>query len=121
MEPSRTLLVGDQLQLGVHDGLALHPLGVERRCSDNPQLGNPSLEDAWRNSDAWEFPAYNWIDLAATVNFARHFQWTIGINNVFDEEPPVAAGISPNDYGPGMYGTYDPWGRTVFSSLQFTF
>jgi outer membrane receptor protein involved in Fe transport len=90
-------------------------------ASPDPDLANEGLLDAWRASGAYENPAYNYIDLAASVNFARHLQWNIGINNIFDKSPPVGPSISGNDYGPGMYGTYDPWGRTIFSSLQFTF
>ena len=90
-------------------------------ASDNPDIGNPSLEQAWTDSGAWEYPAFNYIDLAVSVNFARYLQWNIGINNIFDEEPPVAPTNNLNDLAPGFSGTYDPWGRTIFSSLQFNF
>jgi outer membrane receptor protein involved in Fe transport len=90
-------------------------------ASPDPDLANESLIDDWKASGAYENPAFNYIDLAVSVNFARHFQWNLGINNIFDEEPPIGPSISGNDYGPGFYGTYDAWGRTIFSSLQFNF
>jgi hypothetical protein len=29
--------------------------------------------------------------------------------------------VSPNDYGTGMYGIYDPLGRSIYVNLQFGF
>jgi outer membrane receptor protein involved in Fe transport len=72
-------------------------------------------------NDTYENPAFNYIDLAVSVNFARHLQWVLGINNIFDEEPPIGAQLNRNDYGPGWYGYYDPWGRMIHTSLQFNF
>jgi outer membrane receptor protein involved in Fe transport len=91
-------------------------------ASPNPQLGNPDNIEGpggWKVNGAYENPQFNYIDLAVSVNFARHLQWVLGVNNVFDEEPPL--GVGTQDYGPGWYGYYDPWGRYVHTSLQFTF
>jgi len=93
-------------------------------ASDNPQLGNPGAVEGpggWKVNDAYKLPAFNYIDLAFSVNFARNFQWVLGINNVFDEEPPLGPSMNGNDYGPGWYGYYDPWGRYMHTSLQFNF
>ena len=54
-------------------------------------------------------------------NIAKHLQWVLGVNNVTDEEPPLGPDMNGNDMGPGWYGYYDPWGRYVHTSLQFTF
>ena len=91
-------------------------------ASPDPDLGNPDAIDGpggWKVNGAYENPSFNYIDLAVSVNFARHLQWVLGVNNVFDEEPPM--GVGTQDYGPGWYGYYDPWGRYVHTSLQFTF
>ena len=91
-------------------------------ASPDPDLGNPDAIDGpggWKVNGAYENPAFNYIDLAVSVNFAKHLQWVLGVNNVFDEEPPM--GVGTQDYGPGWYGYYDPWGRYVHTSLQFTF
>jgi iron complex outermembrane receptor protein len=90
-------------------------------ASPNPALGNPGLIDSWKVNGAYENPAFNYIDLAVSVNFAKHLQWVLGIQNIFDEEPPLGPSMNGNDYGPGWYGYYDPWGRYVHTSLQFTF
>jgi hypothetical protein len=48
-------------------------------------------------------------------------QFLLGVSDIFDVEPPLAPGMQDNDYGPGFYGTYDPYGRYIFGSVQFTF
>ena len=90
-------------------------------ASPNPALGNPGLIESWKINGGYKNPAFNYIDLAASWNIGKNLQWVFGCNNIFDEEPPLAAGVSPNDFGPGMYGYYDPWGRYLHTSLSFTF
>lgn len=90
-------------------------------ASPDPDLANPGLIDLWKVNGSYKNPSFNYIDLATTFNFAKNFQWVLGINNVFDKEPPLASGVDPNDFGPGLYGFYDPWGRYVHTSIQFNF
>ena len=89
--------------------------------SPNAAIGDPGNVELLQINDVYELPAYHYFDLAATHKFNDKIQLTLGINNVLDKEPPLAPGMQDNDYGPGFYGTYDPYGRYVFSSLQFTF
>jgi hypothetical protein len=35
--------------------------------------------------------------------------------------PPRGAGSEADDYAKGFYGSYDPYGRYVHSSIQFSF
>lgn len=72
-------------------------------------------------NDIDRFSAQNYFDLGVTYKLTRHLNLTFGVNNLFDKEPPLAAGMQDNDYGTGFYGTYDPMGRYVFSGIQFTF
>lgn len=90
-------------------------------ASDNPDLGNPSLIEAWKANGSYENPSYNWLDLAATYKFRDKVRLTVGCNNLLDKEPPLGSGVSPNDYGPGMYGTYDYLGRALYANMQFEF
>jgi outer membrane receptor protein involved in Fe transport len=39
------------------------------------------------------------------------------VNNLLDKDPPLAPSLSAN----GFTGTYDPLGRTVYTSLRFDF
>jgi iron complex outermembrane recepter protein len=80
--------------------------------------GNLLVDKANRN---YQLPAYNYIDLAATYRIFKNAQFMIGVNNIADKQPPLGAGFTGNDYGPGFHGTYDPYGRYIHSSVNFTF
>jgi len=93
-------------------------------ASPDPDLENledPDWIEALEASGVYEFHAYSYLDLSATYTFAKGIQLTAGINNIFDIEPPLGAGLVDVDYGAGYYGTYDPWGRFIFTSMRFTF
>jgi outer membrane receptor protein involved in Fe transport len=51
----------------------------------------------------------------------RNYNIVAGINNILDKEPPLGAGLSDNDFGPGLYGTYDHLGRYFFTGINFQF
>lgn len=89
--------------------------------SDDEDLGNPPLVERLKLNGSDEFPAFNWFDLAATYKVRDKLRLTVGCNNILDKEPPLGAGLSDIDYGPGYYGTYDPLGRAIFANLQFEF
>ncbi len=86
-------------------------------ASPDEDLANPGLIESWKINGAYEMKAFNYFDLSATVSFAKHYQWTLGINNILDEDPPLAPSLSSTGFG----GTYDPLGRFVHTSLRFTF
>jgi len=90
-------------------------------ASPNPDLANPGLIDAWKINGAYKNQAFNYIDLAWTWQVYKSIQLVAGCNNIFDEEPPLGPGLNDNDYGPGFYGFYDPYGRTLHAALHFDF
>jgi outer membrane receptor protein involved in Fe transport len=66
--------------------------------------------------------AYDWFDFAVSYTWKTGIQATLGVNNIFDEEPPLMPWFS-NYMGTSfnLYGNYDPLGRRIFASLQFAF
>ena len=90
-------------------------------ASTDPDLGYPPAIPYHEASGDLEIGTYSFFDLAATYDITSHVQLTVGVNNVLDKEPPLGAGSAVNDYGPGFYGTYDPYGRFLHASLLFTF
>jgi iron complex outermembrane receptor protein len=90
-------------------------------ASPDPDLGDPSAIAEWKASGDYELPAYNFFDVSVTCNMAKGIQLTVGVNNVLDKEPPLGPGLWAVDFGPGFFGTYDPWGRFVFASVRFMF
>jgi outer membrane receptor protein involved in Fe transport len=90
--------------------------------SSDPDLNSDSPGDEYMQiNGVYEFDAFNYFDLAWTWSFADHYQFVLGINNILDEEPPLAAGMNDNDYGTGFYGFYDPYGRQLHAAMHFNF
>jgi len=90
-------------------------------ASPNDALADPGAIELWKINDTYHYNARHYLDLAATYTLRQNVQLVFGVNNIFDKEPPLGPSLSANDYGPGFYGTYDPYGRYVHSALQFTF
>ena len=88
--------------------------------SDDSDLANPGNHELWIVNDIDKIDAYNYFDLAASYTLRNGLKFTIGVNNVLDEEPPLAPALA-DDNNINMYGIYDPAGRYLFGSLQFNF
>jgi outer membrane receptor protein involved in Fe transport len=67
--------------------------------------------------------AYNYFDLAATVSVTKAFVFRMGVNNLFDKDPPaIAAGVlSAFGNGNTYPGVYDALGRTIFFGATVNF
>jgi outer membrane receptor protein involved in Fe transport len=89
--------------------------------SPNPALGIPDDIPLLKANNIFTIPATHYFDLGLTYKLKKNYQVVLGVNNIFDKEPPLAPGQSPNDYGTGFYGTYDSLGRFIHMSLQFNF
>jgi iron complex outermembrane recepter protein len=90
-------------------------------ASSNPALADPGTIPTYKLNGSYHYPAYHYVDLAASFKITKGTRFTLGVNNIADKEPPLGAGFSPNDYGTGFYGTYDPYGRYIHSSITFSF
>jgi len=63
--------------------------------------------------------AANYFDLSGSMRFAEYWDWTVGVNNMFDRAPPlVGSALADNGNSPGMY---DQVGRYLFTSLSYRF
>lgn len=79
------------------------------------------IEDLNGNLDLDEV---NYFDLTAIWDFNESTSVRLGVNNVFDEEPPIAggaAGSSINGNGNVFPGMYDALGRYMFVGLSVGF
>ena len=65
------------------------------------------------------FDAYNWIDIGATWQVFDNTRFRVGINNVFDKDPPIS--YSQNGNGNTYPGVYDAMGRYIFFGLTADF
>lgn len=85
--------------------------------TSNPFLaGDPYVINA-------KLPAYSYFDLAATVNVRKDIVMRVGINNVFDKDPPAIAQGLLSSFGNGNTypGIYDVAGRSFFIGLSADF
>jgi outer membrane receptor protein involved in Fe transport len=98
----------------------LGPVKAEE-ASDEPALAAPEQIELLKLNEAYEYSGWNWFDLAVGFQLAKGIQFNFGINNILDKQPPRGAGSEADDYAKGFYGSYDPYGRYIHSSIQFSF
>jgi outer membrane receptor protein involved in Fe transport len=89
--------------------------------SDNDALGDAANVSRLRLNFADKIKTFNYVDLSGTYRIERNYSIVAGVNNILDREPPLGAGLSDNDFGPGLYGTYDHLGRYFFTGINFQF
>jgi iron complex outermembrane receptor protein len=86
----------------------------------DPQLNNPGLQYETDRT----FSARNYLDLTANFTVHNNLNFRVGVNNVFDKDPPIV-GASNCPAGPCNGGTYpqvyDALGRYVFVGLSADF
>lgn len=93
-------------------------LSVQWRYIDGVHLYTPE-PGAFDNT----IPSYNYIDLAATWNVRDNIEFRVGVNNVFDKDPPLvgaqnagtSGGVGP--YNGNTYNNYDVMGRYIFTGI----
>jgi iron complex outermembrane recepter protein len=74
-------------------------------------------------------PAYNWFDLSATFNIYKNVRLQLGVNNIFDKDPPLvtladcstASPAGANCNGNTFPGVYDAMGRYLFAHITAQF
>lgn len=78
--------------------------------------GTPLTDVIWIDGAV---PSYNYLDLNGSVNIGAALV-TLGVNNVFDKEPPFSgdSGITTNG---NAIGGYDQVGRYIFGSISLSF
>lgn len=91
---------------------------------------NPSLNGAYFNFGS-HLKAQNYFDLAGTFKIGGHYAFRLGVNNIFDKEPPLvtsgdaAANSNTCPTGPCNGNTYpavyDALGRYIFAGVTLDF
>jgi iron complex outermembrane receptor protein len=75
------------------------------------------------NTDA-AIKAYNYLDLSAAVKLADRITFRVGVNNIFDKDPPLIGGSNlPPAFGNGntFPQVYDALGRFIFGQIAAQF
>ncbi|QSX29217.1 TonB-dependent receptor [Shewanella cyperi] len=61
------------------------------------------------------------VDASASYRFSETLKWTVGINNLLDEEPPFAIGDGDTDLYGYVQATHNPMGRYIYTKVQVNF
>jgi iron complex outermembrane recepter protein len=99
-------------------------IAAERLDFDSSE---PALQTGVYDYADARIPAYNYFDLSATWQIRERLQFRIGINNLFDKDPPILDstnyGVSAPAFGnANTYPqVYDSLGRVVFVGLTANF
>jgi outer membrane receptor protein involved in Fe transport len=88
--------------------------------SSDPDMSDPYWYEIYQISGSDRIRTYNWFDLAASYTMRNGLKFTLGMNNILDEEPPLLPGMADHPFF-NLYANYDPLGRYIFGSVQFNF
>jgi len=82
---------------------------------------SPSTGPTARPADE-RIAAQNYIDLTLTARIGDHYAFRLGVNNIFDREPPIATQL-PAGFGSGNTypQVYDAMGRYIFAGVTLDF
>lgn len=111
-----------QMPMGIGVSVGWRYVGKVKneRLSSDAVLGGPVAQLGAR------VKAYNYFDLATTYNVGEHYNLRLGVNNIFDINPPLfpnsrgACSVvfcNGNTYG----GTWDALGRYFFAGITLDF
>jgi outer membrane receptor protein involved in Fe transport len=80
---------------------------------------------AGRSFDFNRIDAFNYFDLNAQFDIERRFQLTVGVQNLFDKQPPIigspGTGSTTANSGNTFPSTYDTLGRSYSASVRVKF
>src|SRR5690606_5393111 len=68
-----------------------------------------------------ELPSRSYVDLAALWRVNDMFTFRAGVNNVFDQDPPLVDAAIVGTGLPNAYPTYDLLGRKLFMGFTANF
>jgi iron complex outermembrane recepter protein len=83
-------------------------------------IDQAALQDL-RDSVISEVPDYYLHSLSAQINVSEKFEFTFGVRNLFDKEPPVVSSYYTVIGNAPLYSGYDYTGRTFFANTTFKF
>jgi iron complex outermembrane recepter protein len=63
--------------------------------------------------------SYNYFDLSGSFDVIDNVNLTVGINNIFDKEPPMVGGTL--QLNANSIGGYDQLGRFMFANVNVRF
>lgn len=97
-------------------------IGGTRFDNNSPQPVLQNREEGFFDPVLTHIAALSYLDLAAVTDLSRTLQVRLGVNNVFDRDPPfVPLDVTGRGGDLNTYTTYDVLGRGVFVALRAIF
>jgi len=97
-------------------------IGGTQFDNNSPQALLQNEEEGFYDPVLTHIPDYNYLDLTAIWAVTRYAQVRVGVNNVFDKDPPfVPLEISGAAGYLNTFPAYDVLGRTLFMGFRLTF
>jgi outer membrane receptor protein involved in Fe transport len=92
----------------------------------------PTLQGAFNFDPGLRIKSFNYFDLAATATIGDHYNLRLGVNNVFDKNPPLVTGGNATRGGSNLCpagpcngntypGTWDSLGRYFYAGATLNF
>jgi iron complex outermembrane receptor protein len=89
-------------------------------ASPDSDIGDPGAMPFNELNGIASTDAWNYLDLSANWTVMKGIQWSVGVNNVLDDEPPLWPDLA-DDGNLNTYATYDPLGRYIYTAFRFDF
>jgi iron complex outermembrane recepter protein len=97
-------------------------IGSTEFDNNSPQTLLQNQEEGFYDPLLTHIPKYNYLDLSAIWTVAPYAQVRVGVNNVFDKDPPfVPFEVSGAAGNLNTFPAYDVLGRTLFMGFRVTF
>ena len=93
---------------------------------------NETLTSSTNFDPGLHIKAFNFFDLASTFTIGDHYNFRLGVNNLFDKQPPLVTGGNGNIGGTNLCpagpcngntypGTWDALGRYIYAGATLNF
>jgi outer membrane receptor protein involved in Fe transport len=121
--------VGFQMPNGI--GLSLQWRHIGKVHAETLE-DNETLHGDFPLDPGLHLKAFNYFDLASTFTVGDHYSFRLGVNNLFDKNPPIITGGSGSLGGSNLCpagpcngntypGTYDALGRYIYAGATLSF
>ncbi|MDE2264677.1 MAG: TonB-dependent receptor, partial [Alphaproteobacteria bacterium] len=65
----------------------------------------------------YQWPSESYFDLSAAMPVMTGATLRLGVNNLFDQDPPLSPSVGTNGNGNTYPQVYDSMGRYIFTSI----
>jgi outer membrane receptor protein involved in Fe transport len=87
----------------------------------NTYAGDGAIANGVIPANGSHIASFSYLDLTASFRASQYLSFRVGVNNVFDKDPPVIGGSSGGSNGNTYPEFYDALGRYIFATATVQF